>query len=206
MCSPPWGNEEAAVKLTEHDTANGRRVYLTVRERRCEICKETITEGAYVTKGVAGNSWAPVCMACRPFSIENKTAPEPLQPGPAQAAEPDMAAMWAIIEIMGRQKIAGKISEQTLADKVFLRVDVPAVGDEPAFSQLLSGAAIYRVTPVTESIALAAARQIKKDPIIVYGIKARVEQFRLVEEKFDPEEYDTDGPWPPPGCEETHDG
>ena len=36
---------------------------------------------------------------------------------------------WAIVEIMGHTRIAGRITETTLAGGVFLRIDVPEAGD-----------------------------------------------------------------------------
>ena len=40
---------------------------------------------------------------------------------------------WAIVELLGHQKIAGHISEQPLAGTNMLRVDVPETKSNPAF-------------------------------------------------------------------------
>ena len=34
---------------------------------------------------------------------------------------------WAIVEIFGHQRIAGKVTEQTIGGCSFVRVDVPAL-------------------------------------------------------------------------------
>lgn len=44
---------------------------------------------------------------------------------------------WAIVELFGHSKIAGEISEQTIAGGPFLRVDVPETERESAFTRLL---------------------------------------------------------------------
>lgn len=43
---------------------------------------------------------------------------------------------YAIVELFGHQRIAGKISEQTIAGQNFIRVDVPDTERNPGFSKL----------------------------------------------------------------------
>ncbi len=75
---------------------------------------------------------------------------------------------WAIVELMGHQKIAGHVTEQSIAGGAFLRVDVPAVKrkkgyydpelvDVPGFTRYLGTASIYAINPCTEAVATAAA-------------------------------------------------
>lgn len=65
---------------------------------------------------------------------------------------------WAIVELFGHQKIAGKLTEQTIGGCNFIRVDAPAFDGSPAFTKLYTQGAIYGVTFVSERIARAAAR------------------------------------------------
>lgn len=60
---------------------------------------------------------------------------------------------WAIVELLGHQKIAGHISEQPLAGTNMLRVDVPETDKNPAFTRFIGGSAIYAINPCTEEIA-----------------------------------------------------
>lgn len=68
---------------------------------------------------------------------------------------------WAIVEIMGHRRIAGRVSEVEMYGTRMLRVDVPAGGDDPAgvdyVTQFYSGSAIYCVTPATEETARKAS-------------------------------------------------
>jgi len=47
----------------------------------------------------------------------------------------DQTELWAVVELFGHQRIAGKISEHNLGG-TFVRVDVPSVGGRPAFTKL----------------------------------------------------------------------
>jgi len=76
---------------------------------------------------------------------------------------------WAIVEIMGHTKIAGRITEVTQYGSTFARVDVPAMGDEPAFTRDFGGGAIYSITYVIKEIAMRAAELLQVAPITVYG-------------------------------------
>lgn len=63
-------------------------------------------------------------------------------------------AEWAIVEVMGRLKLAGKVTEQTMFGTAMCRVDV-YVGDatSPAVTRFFGGQALYGVTPVAEAVA-----------------------------------------------------
>jgi hypothetical protein len=86
---------------------------------------------------------------------------------------------WAIVEVMGHKKLAGWVTEQTIAGAALVRVDVP---DTPAderygvshaatekYTKLIGVGSIYMLTPCSEEIARRAAREIERhnDPIPV---------------------------------------
>lgn len=85
----------------------------------------------------------------------------------------DTFDQWAVVEIFGHQRIAGRVREELLAGKAFLRVDVPAIGDAAAFTRYYGAAAVYSLTPTTEEVARMAAAQLRADPIAVYIPSAR---------------------------------
>lgn len=81
------------------------------------------------------------------------------------SATDSLFPMWAIVEVMGHQTFAGQVSEQTIGGASFVRVDVPQVGDIPAFCKFIGGASIYAMTPVSEQVARLRAEKLRKAPL-----------------------------------------
>ena len=79
-----------------------------------------------------------------------------------------MDATWAIVELMGRNVIAGQISEELIAGVPMLRVDVPVCENEPAYTKFFSGQAVYGITPTDEATALRAVARLHIAPISPY--------------------------------------
>lgn len=75
--------------------------------------------------------------------------------------------VYAIVEIFGHQKIAGKVSEHNLGG-TFVRVDVPAVAGRPPFTKLYGPSAIYAMSFVDEDVCLAAAEKLQIKPVDKY--------------------------------------
>jgi hypothetical protein len=72
---------------------------------------------------------------------------------------------WAIVELFGHNKIAGKVSEQTIGGSSLIRIDVPDTEASPAFTRLLNVSAIYAINPVTEEVAVGYAGRLSSKPI-----------------------------------------
>lgn len=72
---------------------------------------------------------------------------------------------WAIVELFGHNKIAGKVSEQTIGGSSMVRVDVPDTEASPKFTRLLNVSAIYAINPVTEEVAVGYAGRLQSKPI-----------------------------------------
>lgn len=62
---------------------------------------------------------------------------------------------WAILELMGHRRLAGKVSEVTIAGTPFIRIDVMRLESEA--TQFYSGAAVYCITPTSEETARQVA-------------------------------------------------
>lgn len=75
---------------------------------------------------------------------------------------------WAVVEIFGHERIAGEVSEQVIAGHGFVRVDVPELDGQAAFTRMYGHAAIYSITPVSEDIARRAAAGMRVRPVNVY--------------------------------------
>lgn len=102
--------------------------------------------------------------------------------------------LWAIVELFGHQRIAGKVSEQVLGGN-FLRVDVPQTKDEPAWTRFLNPSAVYAINPCSEEVATAVANQLKVKPINIWDaaeIVKRIESQRLEQKSLSGKDDDSD--------------
>jgi hypothetical protein len=97
---------------------------------------------------------------------------------------------WAIVELFGHARIAGKISEHTIGGCAFVRVDVPQTKSVPAFTRLLGQGAIYSITFVDELVAMRAVESIRPAPVTIYI--PELKQLPLPQR----EAYDDDDPDP----------
>jgi len=79
---------------------------------------------------------------------------------------------WGLVEVMGHGRFAGQISEQAIGGCAFVRVDVPAVGKEQAFTKLLGQAAIFAITPTSEGVARQLAASFSVQPVNVWELRA----------------------------------
>ena len=75
---------------------------------------------------------------------------------------------WAIVELMGHQKVAGKCTEETIAGANLLRVDIPETTAQQAFTKFFGPSAIYTITPVDEQTARVAADEMQQAPVSVW--------------------------------------
>jgi hypothetical protein len=109
---------------------------------------------------------------------------------------------WAVVEIMGRKRFAGFVSEHAMGGTSFVRVDVPAInlpnGDVlPPFTKLFGAASIYCISPCTEESARAFAASIRSESFSRYEIPAlpaprSVRANELEDELWDDDEDDED--------------
>ena len=79
--------------------------------------------------------------------------------------QPKPFATWALVEVLGHNTFAGFVTEETVAGHAFVRVDVPAVEDRPAFSKLIGPSSVYAITPIDEEAARRAAGYFRKEPL-----------------------------------------
>ncbi len=63
---------------------------------------------------------------------------------------------WAVVELMGHVKLAGKVTEQEVFGAKLGRVEIPQ-RDGTWVTQLFGGASVYRISPVSEEVARAVA-------------------------------------------------
>ena len=108
--------------------------------------------------------------------------------------QPSTFDTFAIVELFGHARIAGRVSEQVIAGAGMLRVDVPDLPAtkyslaQPGFTRLFGPGAIYSITPVSEEIALQAAQSMHVAPVNVYLAVPQLERG----ENMDEDEEDSD--------------
>jgi len=85
-------------------------------------------------------------------------------------------AEWAIVEIMGHVRLAGRVTEQAIGGQPFIRVDVPGPLDTIRLTRFYGAQAIYSITPVSEQVARLAAQRAGQLPVQRWELPAHVQQ------------------------------
>ena len=81
---------------------------------------------------------------------------------------------WALVEVMGHQQYAGRVTEQVIGGASFLRVDVPECEGRPAFTKILGAGSIFCITPCSEEVARAMALRMGSVPLSRLALPAPV--------------------------------
>ena len=92
---------------------------------------------------------------------------------------------WALLELFGHNRIAGKVTEQTIGGGSFVRVDVPETTESKPFTRLLNPSAIYAINPVTEEVARGLAESIRSKPIEAWDARdviSRIEALKAAKQ------------------------
>ncbi|MBF0553661.1 MAG: hypothetical protein HQK96_03805 [Nitrospirae bacterium] len=91
--------------------------------------------------------------------------------------ETEKIELFAIVELFGRQRIAGKVTEHAFGTSIFVRVDVPETPSQPSFTRLLNPSAIYAINPVTEAVMIEMAKNIQQKPIEAWDVREMVKKL-----------------------------
>ena len=82
-------------------------------------------------------------------------------------------AQWALVELFGHKRVAGRVTEQEVGGCNFVRVDVPNEnGDGWQHTSLYGQGAIYAINFVTEAFARAMAKRLEVAPVYSYEMPA----------------------------------
>ena len=79
---------------------------------------------------------------------------------------------WAVLELLGHVRVAGKVTEEEHFGGVLGRIDIPDVNGGFT-TQYFGGSSIYRLMPTTEEIARAVALTSQPEPIHPWELPAR---------------------------------
>lgn len=90
---------------------------------------------------------------------------------------------FCIVEIMGHQVIAGKVSEETHFGAPLMRVDVPKSSKREGFTCYYGGGSIYKITPTTEEIVRAFVEKQDPQPVMLYMLALPTLAAHVVAEK-----------------------
>jgi len=83
----------------------------------------------------------------------------------------DEQEYWAVVELMGYVRMAGKVSEVERYGAKCVRIDIP---DGAGFkTQFFGGASLYRETPCTEEVGRAIAARCMPAPINAWDMPQR---------------------------------
>ncbi len=117
--------------------------------------------------------------------------------GSPATTDPDVTFdAWAVVHLMGRRTIAGRVRETKLAGKDLLCIDVPATDNRQARTLFVSPDALYDLELVDEETArLAAKLDPPAPPVNLYSARAALQQGRspLALGLPDPDDDDDDG-------------
>jgi hypothetical protein len=105
--------------------------------------------------------------------------------GPDQTSTQDAFDSWAILELMGHRRLAGHVTEEQIAGALYLRIDIPAIGDEPAATQFYGPQAVYAITPCTEQTARKATAIGRVAPVHHWEIAAKPDRHEYLDQPHD---------------------
>lgn len=74
-----------------------------------------------------------------------------------------MSELWAIVELMGHVRLAGRLTEEEHFGAKLGRLDIPK--DDGFVTQFFGGQSVYRITPVAEEVARAVAARSTPEPV-----------------------------------------
>jgi hypothetical protein len=92
---------------------------------------------------------------------------------------------WGLLELFGHQRLAGKLTEQTIGGCAFIRIDVPPVGDVQGYTRFFTNGAIYSMTPTTETIARGLANRLQATPVQPYDFRTQEQRSLEYGARFD---------------------
>ena len=95
----------------------------------------------------------------------------------------DKFEAWGLLELFGHQRLAGRLTEQTIGGCHFIRIDVPQVGEQAEYTRFFTQGAIYGMTPTSEDVARRLAGQLCARPVQAYELASR----QIGQDNGDPE-------------------
>lgn len=77
-------------------------------------------------------------------------------------------ALWAVVEVFGHQTYVGQVQAHNIGGCLFVRVDIPAIDGQPAYTKIFGNGAIYSITPISEELAFELCKRYRPSPLATY--------------------------------------
>lgn len=99
---------------------------------------------------------------------------------------------WAIVELMGHVRLAGRVLPAPMFGTELLRIDIPDRQGADYTTQFVSGSSLYRLTPCSEEVARAVARDNEVIPVSPWELRRLEPPKQAMELPSDEERERTD--------------
>jgi hypothetical protein len=86
--------------------------------------------------------------------------------------------MYALVELMGHQKMVGLVRETKLAGAGFLQVDSLDAEGKFTFSRYLGPSAIYAINPISKELAEELAKKYQPPPVNAFDVPQLRDKIR----------------------------
>lgn len=89
-----------------------------------------------------------------------------------QAAKAGAFEGWAVIEVLGHRRLAGYVTDVAMFGTAMCRIDIPGEDGATLGTQYYSGNSLFSVTPCSEEVARAVAKQNQPRPVQTWEMPA----------------------------------
>lgn len=106
------------------------------------------------------------CVHCGMVAQSRKAAkrkPQKEYPTVTEQTKKTEPESWAIVELMGHVKLAGRLTEEERFGVKMGRLDIP--NDDGFVTQYFGGGSVYRITAVTEEVARQVCKTTAPAPV-----------------------------------------
>lgn len=120
-----------------------------------------------------GLNYSAVCADALTTYLRGRTMTQTAEPQtqtPADTPATERPKMWAVLELMGKVRTGGLVSEEVRFGATLGRIEIPQE-DGSFVTQLFGGSSVYRLTPCTEEIARYAAKRGNHEPVSTWELK-----------------------------------
>lgn len=76
-----------------------------------------------------------------------------------EQAKDEAFEFWAVVELFGHQKIAGRLTEKPKGSVIFFQIDVPDGSGDIAYSRIINASSIYAINPTDKETVIRVCGQ-----------------------------------------------